>query len=95
MRVEQCRSVYRRVTTSASGTGCGTVVPAPTEFATIPAAGTVPTTDCSASWARAAALRRPVLAAMKRPKTGTSQIDSARRMAMTTGTRCSAVSKTT
>jgi len=34
-------------------------------------------------------------AANSRPRTGISQSDSARTMAMVTGTRCSAVSKTT
>ena len=43
----------------------------------------------------AASMRFSAPAASSRPSTGISQSDSARMMAMTTGTRCSAVSKTT
>ena len=43
----------------------------------------------------AASIRFSAPAASSRPSTGISHSDSARRMAMITGTRCSAVSNTT
>ena len=43
----------------------------------------------------AAIIRFSAPAASSFPSTGISQTDSARRMAITTGTRCSAVSNTT
>ena len=43
----------------------------------------------------AASMRFSAPAASSRPSTGISHSDSARMMAITTGTRCSAVSNTT